>query len=118
MGDPVTFDDTLYNDSVDPQATNVNLTTPVRPFRLLVNSTLPYSFSSSISITNGITGLESLVKSNTGSLTLLTSNSFTGGFSINDAGSVVITNDFSLGATFRSGDAQRQHLAGERQHDQ
>ena len=95
-GDPVAFDDTLYNNGGNP-LTNINLTTPVRPFRFLVDSTLPYSFSSSISITNGINGVESLVKSNTGSLTLLTSNSYTGG-TIVGGGTLVITNDFALGA--------------------
>ena len=54
---------------------------------MVVNSTLPYSISGA----GGITGITSLVKSNTGSLTLLTSNSFTGGVFINDSGSVIIT---------------------------
>ena len=43
-------------------------------------------------------GVTSLVKSNTGSLALLTSNSFAGGVFINDSGSVIITNDSALGA--------------------
>jgi autotransporter-associated beta strand protein len=96
-GDPVTFDDTLFNNSGNP-VTNINLTTPVRPFRLLVDSILPYSFSSSTSITNGLNGVESLVESNTGSLTLLTSNSYSGGTIVGGGGTLVITNDFALGA--------------------
>jgi autotransporter-associated beta strand protein len=100
VGDPVTFDDTLYNNSGNP-VTNINMTTPVRPFQFVVNNSTAenYVFSSSTSIANGLVGLGGILKSNTGSLTLLTSNSFTGGVSINDGGSVIITNDFSLGAS-------------------
>ena len=94
VGDPVAFDDTLYNDGINPRATNLNLTTTVRPYQFLVNSTLPYSFSGP----GTIAGTASIVKSNTGSLTLGTSNAFTGGVKIN-AGSVIVSNDFALGAS-------------------
>ncbi len=99
VGDPVTFDDTLYNNGGSP-VTSINLTTPVRPFQFLVNNNgEDYTFSSATSVANGVVGLGSIVKSGASSLTLLTSNSFSGGFTINDAGSVIITNDFSLGAS-------------------
>jgi autotransporter-associated beta strand protein len=90
-GDGVLFDDTLTNGAAGP--TNINVTATFYAFPVLVNGTLPYSLSGP----GGITGSTSLVKSNTGSLTLLTSNSFTGGLSIN-GGSVVITNDSALGS--------------------
>jgi autotransporter-associated beta strand protein len=94
-GDAVTFDDTLTNDFVNPQPTNVNLTARFFAFPVVVNSTLPYSIGGA----GGIIGVTSLVKSNTGSLTLLTSNSFTGGVFINDSGTLIITNDSALGAS-------------------
>ena len=92
VGDPVRFDDTLYNDFVNPQATNINLTTAVRPFQFVVDSTLPYSIQG----VGSIVGQGSIVKSNTGSLTMLTSNNFAGGFNI-AGGTVVVTNDNALG---------------------
>jgi fibronectin-binding autotransporter adhesin len=92
VGDPVRFDDTLYNDGINPQATNINLTMAVRPFQFVVDSTLPYSIQGA----GSIVGQGGILKSNTGSLTLLTSNSFSGGITI-AGGSVVITNDTALG---------------------
>jgi autotransporter-associated beta strand protein len=94
-GDAVTFDDTLFNDFINPPATNIVLNTVFYAFPVVVNSTLPYSISGA----GGITGITSLVKSNTGSLALLTSNSFSGGVFINDSGSVIINSDSSLGAS-------------------
>ncbi len=94
-GDAVTFDDTLTNDSVNPQPTNINMTATFFAFPVVVNSTLPYTIAGP----GGITGITSLVKSNSGSLTLLTSNSFSGGVSINDTGSLIITNNSALGAS-------------------
>jgi autotransporter-associated beta strand protein len=92
-GDAVTFDDTLTNSLVGPQPTNVVLNSVFYAFPVVVNSTLPYSISGS----GGITGVTSLAISNTGSLTLLTSNSFTGGVNISDT-ELVITNDSALGS--------------------
>lgn len=94
-GDSVLFDDTLTNDFINPQPTNIVLNSTFYAFPVVVNSTLPYSIAGS----GGITGVTSLVKSNTGSLSLLTSNSFTGGVFINDSGSLIITNDSALGAS-------------------
>ena len=94
-GDSVVLDDSLTNDFVNPQPTNITLNTTFFAFPVFVNSTLPYSIAG----TGGITGVTSLVKSNSGSLTLLVSNSFTGGVFINDAGSLIITNDSALGAS-------------------
>jgi fibronectin-binding autotransporter adhesin len=96
-GDSVTFDNTLTNSI--PQPTNVNLTAVFYPFPVVVNSTLPYSIGGTggLAGSSGNTGIAYLTKNNTSSLTLLTSNSFTGGLAIN-AGTVIITNDFSLGA--------------------
>src|SRR5439155_23934259 len=83
------------NDFVNPQPTNITLNSTFYAFPVVVNSTLPYGIAGA----GGITGVTSLVKSNSGSLTLLTSNSFSGGVSINDSGSLVITNDSALGAS-------------------
>ncbi|HLP75954.1 MAG TPA: autotransporter-associated beta strand repeat-containing protein, partial [Candidatus Paceibacterota bacterium] len=95
VGDPVRFDDSLYNDYINPPMTNINLTATVRPFAVVVDSaSYPYAFSGS----GGIAGQGSLVKSNTGSLTIGTSNSYTGGTFVY-GGSVVITNENALGAT-------------------
>ena len=94
-GDAVIFDDTLFNDFINPPATNIILNSVFYAFPVVVNSTLPYSISGA----GGITGITSLVKSNTGSLALLTSNSFSGGVFINDSGSVIINSDSSLGAS-------------------
>lgn len=94
-GDAVTFDDTLTNDFVNPQPTNINLTGTFYAFPVVVNSTLPYSISGP----GGITGVTSLLKSNSGSLTLTLSNSFTGGVSINDSGALYVSSDAALGAS-------------------
>src|SRR5665213_1160386 len=94
-GDAVTFDDSLTNDLVNPQPTNITLNSTFYAFPVVVNSTLPYSIAGA----GGIAGVTSLVKSNSGSLTLLTSNSFTGGVFINDSGSIIITNNSALGAS-------------------
>jgi autotransporter-associated beta strand protein len=93
-GDLVLFDDTLTNST--PQPTNINLTTVLYPGRITVGSTLPYSIGGLAGA--GLAGAGALVKSNTASLTLLTSNTFTGGVFINDSGTVIITNDSALGA--------------------
>ena len=93
-GDAVTFDDTLTN-GASGQPTNINITATFFAFPVVVNSSLPYTIAGP----GGITGITSLVKSNSGSLTLLTSNSFTGGVSINDTGSLIITNNSALGAS-------------------
>lgn len=94
-GDSVLFDDTLTNDFINPQPTNILLNSTFYAFPVVVNSTLPYSINGA----GGITGVTSLVKSNSGSLTLLTSNSFTGGVFINDSGSLIIASDSALGAS-------------------
>ena len=93
VGDAVRFDDTLYNDFTNPQYTNVNLTTALSSFPVTVDSTLPYIFSGPGSLTNA----SSLIKSNTGSLTLAMANGHTGGTLIY-GGSVIITNENALGA--------------------
>lgn len=92
-GDGVTFDDTLTNDFINPQPTNINLTAKFYAFPVSVNSTLPYTIAGP----GGIAGIASLTLSNSGSLTLLTSNSFTGGVIVANGG-LTITNDAALGA--------------------
>lgn len=89
-GDSVVFDDTLTNSS--PQPTNITLNSTFFAFPVVFNGSLPYSISG----TGGIAGPTSLVISNTGSVSLLTSNSFTGAVSVY-GGTLVITNDDALG---------------------
>jgi autotransporter-associated beta strand protein len=93
-GDSVLLDDTLTNDFINPQPTNIVLNSRFFAFPFVVNSTRPYSIAGA----GGIAGVTSLAISNTGSLTLLTSNGFSGGVSIN-GGSLIITNDSALGAS-------------------
>jgi len=93
VGDAVTFNDSLFNDFVNPQNTNVNLTTALSSFPVTVDSTLGYIFSGP----GQLVGVASLVKSNTGTLTLTTSNSYGSGTFIY-GGSIAITNENALGA--------------------
>ncbi len=100
-GDAVTFDDTLTNSS--PQPTNITLNSTFFAFPVVVNSTLPYSISG----TGGITGVTSVLKTNTGTLNMNVSNSYTGG-TIIAGGTEIITNDSALGTnsgllTFNNG---------------
>ena len=76
-GDAVTF-----NDNVANNATNITLNSQFFAFPVVVNSSLPYSIVG----TGGIKGSTSLSLSGSGTLTLLTSNSFTGGVTIANAG--------------------------------
>ena len=92
-GDSVILDDTLTNDFVNPQPTNLVLNTSLFAFPVLFNSTLPYSIAG----TGGIKGVTSLTVSNTGSLTLLTSNSYTRATLIG-SGTLIVTNDKALGS--------------------
>jgi len=94
VGDATMFDDTLTNDFVNPQPTNINLTTTVYSFPVVVNSTLPYSFGGA----GSIAGSGYIVKSNTGSLFIGLSNSYSGGTYVNN-GVLIITNDSALGAS-------------------
>jgi fibronectin-binding autotransporter adhesin len=93
LGDPVRFDDMIYNDFVNPLPTNIFLTTQLRPFIVTVDSTLPYSFGGP----GWLSGLGSLVKTNSGSLTIGTSNDYTGGTYLS-GGSLIIGNNAGLGA--------------------
>lgn len=89
--DSVVLDDTLTNTS--PEPTNINVALTVFPTPFVMNSTLPYSLSGP----GGIAGTTSLVESNTGSWTILTSNSYTGGTFVY-GGTLVINSDNALGA--------------------
>lgn len=94
FGDLVTFDDNLYNNGINPPATNVNLTTALHPSQITMNNnSYPYVFSGP----GTLAGPTTLTLDGTGSLTLQTSNSFTGGVVLN-SGTLVITNDNELGA--------------------
>jgi autotransporter-associated beta strand protein len=114
VGDAVTFDDTLTNDFVNPQPTNINLTAGIYSFPITVNSTLPYSFGGA----GTLAGTGFLVKSNAGTLTIATSNSYSGGTFLYE-GMVFVTNDFNLGGssgalTFAGGTLQTTSITNTR----
>jgi autotransporter-associated beta strand protein len=89
-GDRVTFDDTVYS----PSDANVTLNTTVVPSSVTFNnSSTPCSLTGS----GGISGNGMVTMNGTNSVFLGTSNSFTGGITIN-AGTLVVTNDNALGA--------------------
>jgi autotransporter-associated beta strand protein len=67
-GDLVTFDDTGSDNPA------INLTATLQPGSLLVNAVQNYTFSGS----GQISGVTTLIKTNTGTLTLLTANTYTG----------------------------------------
>jgi autotransporter-associated beta strand protein len=72
----------------------VILTTTLRPASITESSYLPYSFSGP----GSIAGAGTVTMNGSGSLSLLTSNSYTGGTVINN-GTVIVTNDNALGAS-------------------
>jgi fibronectin-binding autotransporter adhesin len=85
-GDSVTFDNTSTNDTV-------NLSGTLAPGLVTLNGTSNYVFTGSGKIT-GVTGL---IKNSTGTLTVLTTNNFTGAVAIN-AGTVQVGNGTTAGA--------------------
>jgi autotransporter-associated beta strand protein len=93
VGDPVTFDDNAYVNNGTVVST-VWLTNTVQPYQLIVNSGNAYTYS--FFGPGGVTGMGVVVMSN-GSLTLGTSNSYTGGTLIY-GGTVIVSNSYGLGA--------------------
>jgi autotransporter-associated beta strand protein len=86
QSDHVTFDDSGATNPV------VNLVGPLAPGGLAVNATNNFTFAGS----GALIGAVSLVKSNSGALTILTTNNFSGGTLI-AGGSVLINNANALG---------------------
>lgn len=86
-GDNVTFDDTVF-----PGNTSIDLGARVVPSTVLFNSSQAYSLTGA----GGIDGVVAVVVTNTGSVFLGTSNSYTGG-TIIGGGTLSITNDSALG---------------------
>lgn len=82
QGDNVAFTDVGSNNPP------VNLVGALQPTTVTVNSTKNYVFSGSGKITSGA----QLFKSNSGNLTLMTANDFTGGGSLSGSGAVIIGN--------------------------
>jgi fibronectin-binding autotransporter adhesin len=105
-GDIVTVDDTVTNNPANvipptgPAPTNINVTAFFRPFPVTVNGTLPWTIAGAGSLNGnaGNTGFNALTVNDSGSVTLLTSNAFTGNVALN-AGTTVITNDSAFGAS-------------------
>jgi autotransporter-associated beta strand protein len=89
-GDPVTFDD---GGSTTPA---VNLVGTVTPQFITLNSANNYSFISTNG--GGIGGTASFTKTGTGSVTLNTSNSYSGGTRFTD-GTLTLSNAFALPTT-------------------
>ena len=88
QGDNATFSDIGSNN------TPINLAAAVQSTIVTVNATKDYVFNGSGKITGG----GKLVKSNSGNLTLLTGNDFTGGGSLNGSGVVNVGNGGATGA--------------------
>ena len=93
VGDAVTFNDTLTNDFVNPQPTNVNLTATMYSFPVVVDSALPYSFGGA----GSLAGTGYILKTNIGTLTIGTTNSYSGGTFL-EGGTLIVSNDPALGA--------------------
>jgi autotransporter-associated beta strand protein len=96
--DQVLFDDTASTGTVTIDNGNVSVSSVT-----FNNSTLDYTVSGA----NGITGGGGLTKSGTGTVTLGTVNSYTGGNAIN-AGTLVVTGTLGSGATTISNGATLQ----------
>ena len=91
--DFITYDVALFNDNATGTTSVTINTTDVQPSAVIFdNSTKNYTLSGD----SGITGIASLGKSGTGSLTINTANDYTGGTTLN-AGSLVVGNDSALG---------------------
>ena len=86
-GDNTTFSGT---GSASPA---INVTTTVKPTTMTVNSPTDYIFAGAGKISGGTT----LLKSNSGKLTLLTPNDFSGGGSLNGSGVVNVGNSVVAG---------------------
>jgi len=96
QGDTVTFDDSAKTGTV-------SLPSLVQPNSVTVNNdALNYTLSSSTG-TGGISGSAPLIKSGSGSLTLLTNNSYTGGTVIN-GGALILGDGATAGAGSITGD--------------
>ena len=85
-GDVVRFDDTASQ-------RDVNLTTTLRPTAITVDTATTYTFRGD----GAISGSASLVKAGTGTLTLLTDNTFTGGTTV-FAGTLTVGNGSNVGS--------------------
>jgi autotransporter-associated beta strand protein len=94
-GDFAVFDDT---GSSTPA---IDITGPVSPATVTVNASGNYTLGS-LGGTGKITGIASLTKTNTGTLTLLTANDYTGGTTIN-GGAIQVGNGSTSGAMLGNG---------------
>jgi autotransporter-associated beta strand protein len=84
----------------------IDLTTPVAPATVTVNASVNYTLGS-VGGTGKITGISSLTKTNTGTLTLLTANDYTGGTFINQ-GTVQVGNGSATGTALGNGNVINQ----------
>lgn len=80
----------------------IDITDPVSPATVTVNASVNYTFGS-VGGTGKITGIASLTKTNTGTLTLLTANDYTGGTTIN-MGTIQVSDGSASGAMLGYGD--------------
>jgi autotransporter-associated beta strand protein len=93
-GDYVSFNDSAFFDGAN-YVTNVNLSQPLAPLTLTVDSTLNYVLGTTGA--GKITGSTVLTKANSGSLALNTANDHTGGSILGGYGAVLIGNNAALG---------------------
>jgi autotransporter-associated beta strand protein len=96
VGDFVRFDDSAFFNGLD-YATNVNLTASLAPVTMTVdNSSVNYRFATTGA--GKLTGaLTALVKTNAGSMTILTANDHAGGSALYGPGAVLVGNNSAFG---------------------
>jgi len=93
VGDIVTFDDSLFDDFVNPPNTDINLTAVLSPAIINVNNNVyPYGFGGA----GRLSGQTILNKNGVQTLTVNVANDFTGG-SLLTVGTVRLGNDAALG---------------------
>jgi len=94
-GNFTVFDDTGFNTPA------IDITAPVAPAAVTVNATINYTLGSVLG-SGKLTGTATLIKTNSGSLTLLTANDYTGGTFINQ-GTVRVGNGSATGTALGNG---------------
>ncbi len=91
---------TVFDDS-GSSTPAIDITAPVAPAAVVMNSSVNYTLGS-VGGTGKLTGISSLTKNNSGTLTLLTPNDYVGGTFLN-SGTIRIGNGSVAGATLGNG---------------
>ncbi|HZL78297.1 MAG TPA: autotransporter-associated beta strand repeat-containing protein, partial [Candidatus Limnocylindrales bacterium] len=88
-------------DNTGSNTPSIDITAPVSPATVTMNSTINYTLGS-VGGSGKLTGLGSLTKTNTSTLTILTANDYTGGTTINQ-GTLRVSDGSTAGATLGNG---------------